>query len=67
MFLRDDVAILRNIGSGNFGEVQLALISHDIQNTRAQKHFRMSEKNNPALSSNLVVLKRLKGKNIVYI
>ena len=62
VFLRDDVVTLRNIGSGNFGEVQLALISHDIQNARAQKHFRMREKNNPAQNSNLVVLKRLKGK-----
>ena len=62
MFSRDDVTILRNIGCGNFGEVQLALIPHDIKNTRAQKHFRMSEKDNSALSSNLVVVKRLKGK-----
>ena len=61
MFSKDDVTILRSIGCGNFGEIQLALIPHDIQHTRAQKHFKMSEKNNPTLSSNFVIVKRLKG------
>ena len=55
------VAILKLIGNGNFGEVQLAVVPHDIPNSKVQNYFKRSERSNPTGSSNLVVVKRLKG------
>ena len=60
----NDITLLRSIGSGHFGEVQLALLPSDIQNESAKKYFRRAEY---AKNPNLVIVKRQKGSSYFFI
>ena len=56
-----NLAFIKNLGSGNFGEVQLAYLSPDIVNERAKNYIEKTKYRNPCIPPNLVAVKRLKG------
>ena len=57
----EKLVMIKQLGRGNFGEVQLAYISPDIQKERAKSYMEKKKYRNPCIPPNLVAVKRLKG------
>ena len=57
----EKLVMIKQLGKGNFGEVQLAYISPDIKKERAKSYMEKTKYRNPCIPPNLVAVKRLKG------